>query len=115
MRKSWHRSRFSTGWTESGGKARRLAALRRLNASKALATFFPDATGRGGRLEVAVYGGIFTRHFSAEVRDVDDVPLHTAGRADEVEVRRQDRDLLHLGIRRFARRLAAALRQGQEA
>src|SRR5215472_16603567 len=68
-----------------------------------------------GRLESMARNGIFSWQFSGEVRDVDNVSLHAAGRADKVEVRRAERDLFHLGIRRFARGATAALRQGQEA
>src|SRR6202045_2084981 len=70
---------------------------------------------RGGRLESALRGGIFTWRCFGETRDVDDLPLCAAGPTDRVEVRRQYRDLLHLGIRRAARGLAAALCQRQEA
>ena len=72
----------------------------------------PQGTARGLKVpRAAAYSPCGSR----EKHNVDDVSLHAAGRADQVEVRRQDRDLLYLGIRRFARGVAAALRQGQEA
>src|SRR6516162_9691988 len=67
-----------------------------------------------GRLESMARGGILSWQFSGEVRDVDDVSLYAAGRADKMEVRRSERDLFHLEIRRFARGAAATLRQRQE-
>ena len=54
-------------------------------------------------------------HAPKEARDVDELSLYPAGRADRVEIRRPYRRRLHLGIRRKPRRAAAALFQGQAA